>query len=88
MASLNMPKRDSEGKLPKFTSMGCYPILYLTGRSDVLCPDCANEYEAGSDDPEAPQVFDINWEDPDLYCDECSQRIESAYAEDKAPTGP
>jgi hypothetical protein len=27
---------------------------------------------------------DINWEDPDLICDHCRKRIESAYAEDKA----
>ena len=25
---------------------------------------------------------DINWEDPDLYCDHTGERIESAYAED------
>tara|TARA_Y100001937_G_C6845362_1_gene209660 strand:+ start:189 stop:344 length:156 start_codon:yes stop_codon:yes gene_type:complete len=23
-----------------------------------------------------------NWEDKNLYCDECSEKIESAYAED------
>ena len=26
----------------------------------------------------------VNWEDPDLYCDHTSERIESAYAEDEA----
>jgi len=27
---------------------------------------------------------DVNWEDPDLYCDHTGARIESAYAEDDA----
>jgi len=26
----------------------------------------------------------INWEDPQLFCDHSAERIESAYAEDKA----
>lgn len=25
---------------------------------------------------------DVNWEDPELYCDHTGERIESAYAED------
>jgi len=25
--------------------------------------------------------IDINWEEPDLYCDHCSQPIESAYGD-------
>ncbi len=29
-------------------------------------------------------AYDINWEDPELYCDHTNQRIESAYAEDEA----
>ena len=28
-------------------------------------------------------AHDANWENPDLYCDHCSSRIESAYAEDE-----
>ena len=29
-------------------------------------------------------AVDVNWEDADLLCAECSTRIESAYAEDEA----
>jgi hypothetical protein len=53
----------------------------------ALCPTCANsQSEVGTDD-ETPADWrivasDINYEDPDLYCDHCHQRIESAYAED------
>jgi len=28
---------------------------------------------------------DINWENPFLYCDNCGERIESAYAEEENP---
>jgi hypothetical protein len=27
------------------------------------------------------EALDVNWEDPDLFCDHCGNRIESAYAE-------
>ena len=30
----------------------------------------------------ALEAADINWEDASLYCDNCNNRIESAYAED------
>ena len=62
--------------LDKYTSIGCYPIFYVENGHDCLCADCADASEA----PEA-LLSDINWEDPALYCDECSERIESAYAE-------
>jgi hypothetical protein len=61
--------------LPKYTSVGCYPLFYLTAGCEVLCPACA------SAEPTTPPTSDVNWEDPALYCDECSERIESAYAE-------
>src|SRR5215469_1677896 len=28
-----------------------------------------------------PLCIDVNWENPDLYCDHTGERIESAYAE-------
>lgn len=71
-----------EGKLVKYTSLGCYPLFYLDGEDNVLCADCANAGEANADEPVSPVACDANWEDPDLHCDECSARIESAYAED------
>ena len=27
-------------------------------------------------------AIEVNWEDPELFCDHCGSRIESAYAED------
>ena len=73
--------RGSDRKLPKYAWPGGYPMFYVTKRGNVLCPDCANAEGKDSDDP--PVAHDANWEDPNLYCDACSQRIESAYAEDE-----
>jgi hypothetical protein len=67
------------GKLPTYTSIGCYPLFYLNNHNDVLCPDCANEHE---DFDETITAYDANREDASLYCDHCSKRIESAYAEE------
>lgn len=60
-------------------------MFYMDDADQVLCPDCANEAElAIKDNPEAegvPIAADINWEDLNLYCDECGEYIDSAYAE-------
>jgi hypothetical protein len=73
---------DWAGKLVKYTSLGCYPVFYLDNSGHaVLCATCAN---ADEDNGREPSAADINWEDPALLCDECSERIESAYAEDLA----
>jgi hypothetical protein len=61
---------------PSYTSIGSYPLVYLDNMDNVLCPCCASEEEEET----TPH---INWEDPYLYCDECSDRIESAYAEEE-----
>jgi hypothetical protein len=74
-----------DGKLRKYTEWGCAPMLYLDAKDNVLCPECAQEaLEDVTDNPDdIPVMADINYEDPSLYCDECSERIESAYAEDE-----
>ncbi len=81
--------RDTKGRLAPYTSLGSYPLLYLTRGGNVLCAACARKTEtAGSDAPwhgsESGDITgaDINYEDPSLYCDDCGTRIESAYAED------
>jgi hypothetical protein len=85
--------RDSNGKLPSYAWPGGYPIFYLTQDDAVLCPQCANG-ENGSDTlvQDDPQwnvtAHDINWEDPDMTCEHCNRRIESAYAEDDAGNAP
>jgi hypothetical protein len=65
---------------------GGYPTYAVTDDAAVLCPRCANEN--GHEDKTVHDGWqivgvDVNWEDPALFCDHCSERIESAYAEDE-----
>lgn len=72
---------------PAYAWPGGYPIYYVTVDGGVLCPKCANENlaETTNADPDtldeqwAIQGNDVNWEDEDLICDNCNQKIESAY---------
>ncbi len=79
----------SSGKLEKVALPFPYPMYYITKDSGVLCPDCANQDRVDYNDPSDPQWYivaaDVNYEDDSLYCDHCSKRIESAYAEPKEP---
>ena len=70
----------SNGNLPKYSSVGCYPLFYLDGQDNVLCADCATESLEADDLSERPAACGANWEDPNLFCD-CGARIESAYAD-------
>jgi len=72
-------ERDENGKLPAYVWPGGYPIYYLDNENNVLCPICANKEGMSTE----PIAFDVNWEDVSLYCDDCSKRIESAYAEEE-----
>lgn len=70
--------RDDDGKLPTYAWPGGYPLFYLDDEGNTLCAACATK-----DDMESkPIAYDTNWEDASLFCDDCYQRIESAYAED------
>lgn len=61
--------------IPKYTSIGSYPQL-LVRKNAAYCTTCANEIT-----PAPGDVVDVNWENPELYCKGCEERIESAYAE-------
>ena len=65
---------------------GVYPLYYVTKDSSVLCPKCVNEnIELLSDEHDSQWyivAYDINYENNDLYCDHCNERIESAYGDD------
>jgi hypothetical protein len=73
--------------LPAYCWPGGYPLFYITKDCSVICPDCANCQECKEcEDWESDRIIvgqDANWENPDMYCDHCSTRIESAYAEDE-----
>jgi hypothetical protein len=72
-------QRYQDGTLYKFSEYGLYPLMYLTGRGDVLCAACADEAIRIGDDP--PIACEANWEEPSLHCYDCGIRIESAYTE-------
>lgn len=82
------PVRDENGNLDSYAWPGGYPLYYLTEDCGVLCPTCANGAESKKADESDAQWFvvgaDVNWEDPAILCDNCNQRIESAYAEENA----
>lgn len=68
---------------------GGYPLALLTMNGDVLCRDCAfSEWNLICEESfnntnwgfRIADVF-INWEDSDLYCDDCNKKMESAYGE-------
>lgn len=80
MSGFSLENYRVSGKLRRFTNVGCYPLFYVTRKCGVLCAECAGENDYQDDPVDGAEV---NWEAPDLYCDACSQRIESAYAEDE-----
>jgi len=76
-------------ELDAYAWPGGYPVFYVekgfSGES-VVCRKCANhtvnETETAAENTSHRIVgWDINYEDPDLYCSACGDRIESAYAE-------
>ena len=80
MATTQLPERDADGQLPSCVWPGGYPLYYFNSRGETFCPPCATKVASAEyEDPLAG--IEINWEDASLYCDECSERIESAYAE-------
>jgi hypothetical protein len=75
----------TNGKLDCYAWPGGYPLYYLDKQNSVLCCDCANKSYADTDELDGfkPESVGVNYEDPDLYCDQCSKRIESAYADER-----
>lgn len=69
---------------PAFAWPGGYPVAYYTQDNGCLCPKCATEnleLTLGEDPQWKIVAAEINYEDPDLFCDHCNKRIPSAYAE-------
>lgn len=70
---------------------GGYPLFAFTSDGAALCLGCCRgqyriirEAQRSADRHSGWNVsgVDVNWENAGLYCDHCSERIESAYAED------
>ena len=85
MATTNVTKEalkrvgaEAGENLPAYAWPGGYPLFYFDAGNNVLCVKCAND----NDDFNEPITnADVNYEDDNLDCDHCSERIESAYGD-------
>lgn len=75
--------RWADGSFAHCTNLGSYPIYHICDDGGTLCPDCANEHGhiGKPDDGWRIVASDVNWEDAELYCDHCGERLEPAYGE-------
>ena len=69
-----------------YTSVGCYPMFAVANDGAALCHHCctSERRQIGTttgNDGWAIVDLAINWEDDNLYCSHCGERIESAYGE-------
>lgn len=68
---------------------GGYPLFGIFHDGGSCCRNCAATERASigtttGTDGWCLVAIEANWEDPELYCDHCGGRIESAYAEPEA----
>ena len=69
---------------------GGYPIFFVTDDGGCLCKNCARSEWRNIAQSMIDNVNDgwnvtateVNWEDTDLFCSNCSDPIESAYGGD------
>jgi hypothetical protein len=63
------------GKLPAFSSVGGYPLLYINKQDEVFCAECADKRE------NKVTNVDAYYEGAPYECDGCGAEIESAYGD-------
>jgi len=66
-----------------------YPAFAITADGGALCHKCCHSERSAigftyGNDGWNIAALSVNYEDPSLVCDHCSERIESAYAESEA----
>jgi hypothetical protein len=70
---------------------GGYPLALITADGGCLCADCvhkewrlicAESFDQSNCGFRVSGV-DVNWENPDLLCDHCGRKMESAYGEEE-----
>ena len=72
------------------TSVGGYPVFMIAKDGGCLCYKCAKDnarliIESTRNGFASEWCYfasGINWENPELFCENCNRRIESAYCED------
>lgn len=75
------------GCLMHTTDLGGYPLFYMDNEGSTLCPDCAERSDSDPDEMDQfrPRHVDANWEDSEMYCDDCGASIPSAYEDEEDP---
>lgn len=68
---------------------GGYPLFGIFSDGGICCNRCAKTERASigtttGNDGWQLVAIEVNWEDPELFCDHCGNRIESACAESEA----
>ncbi len=80
-------KVDASKPVPTVAFPGLYPIYYIMRDCAALCPECVNDNLTLCADTDndnwCVEMSDINWENPELYCENCDCRIPSAYADNE-----
>ncbi len=84
-----VPTAIKEAIRSQYAWPGGYPLYLVTSDGECLCMGCGKkEYRQivwairhNTSDGWKVEAAAINWEDPDLFCAHCDNRIESAYAE-------
>jgi hypothetical protein len=71
-----------------FAWPGGYPLFAVASDGGAICKDCCKteSRSIGSTygtDGWSLEALAVNWEDSELYCNHCSTRIKSAYAEEE-----
>ena len=71
---------DDEQVAVHYTSMGCYPLMYLMSGHTVHCPDCALLLQ-----DEHKEIVAFAHYEGQLTCEECDTTVDGAYYEDLFP---
>lgn len=71
-------QRMRNGKLPRYTWPGAYPVYYVHKCCTTVCPECADWTIRNGDEEEEDFTAQVNY-DEIVVCDQCGDRIESAY---------
>jgi hypothetical protein len=73
---------------PRYTSLGCYPLVYyiFAGREYwTACATCATAAKHTGVDGAGQAIkgigADVHWEGPPETCEDCGAEIESAYGD-------
>ena len=69
---------------------GGYPIVYVMNDGECMCPQCVKDNleqikaatESQAQDGWQIVGDDINYEDQDMYCCNCNEKIDPAYPSD------